>query len=60
MTQFKGFETEKEAKEESKENGGMVCGKESKTKAKREYYQMAVSFGGLNEDKYPWCVQWSV
>ncbi len=58
MTRFQGFETKEEAKAFQKKNGGMLCGKESKIKQNREYWQMAVNFGGMNE-KYVWCVQWN-
>jgi hypothetical protein len=60
MTQFKGFETEEEAKKFSKVHGGVVCGKESKQKYKREDWNLAVVCGGLDAEKYPWCVQWNL
>jgi hypothetical protein len=58
MTRFQGFETKEEAKAFQKKNGGILCGKESRIKQDREYWQMAVNFGGMNE-KYVWCVQWN-
>jgi hypothetical protein len=59
MTKFQGFATLEEAKEYQKKNGGLLCGKESKTKLGKEYYNQTVIFGGLDEIKYPWALQWS-
>lgn len=63
MTEFKGFKTEAEAKAFRKENGGgQIVTKYTKTGRKsstHDYYMQAVIFGGLNEDKYPYCVLWN-
>ena len=60
MIAFKGFEKLEDAKKFKKENKkGMICGKESKTKSDRNHYSEIVLFGGLNEEKYPWCVKWN-
>lgn len=63
MTQFKGFETEEQAKKFKKEHGGMLCTKYTKTgrkSASYEDYMFAVRLGGLDENKYPYCVQWNI
>ena len=61
MTKFKGFVTKEEALRYKKENGGMLCTKYKKNGAKHPTYtdyMFAVKFGGLDENKYPYCLQW--
>ena len=65
MTQFKGFETETEAKAFVKEHGGYLTWEERTPKRKQlttrgQEYMMAVDFGSLNKEKYPYCVQWNI
>ena len=62
MTGFKGFRTEEEAKKFKKEHGGQICTRYTKTGRKsstHDYYMQAVWFGGLDAEKYPYCVQWN-
>ena len=62
MTGFKGFATEAEAKEFCKTHGGLLTKKYTKSGRKSSTYtdyMYAVHLGGLNEDKYPYCVQWN-
>ena len=63
MVQFKGFETEKEAKEFQKNHRGILTKKLTKTGRKSHTYtdyMYAVKLGGLDEKKYPYCVQWNI
>ena len=59
MTHYQGFKTKAEAQKFRKEHGGRLCGKESKNKDDRSYWEMACLFGGMDAMKYPWCVQWN-
>ena len=62
MTKFKGFTTKEEAKKFVKEHGGLLCYCKNSVD-KRGYkvsdYMNAVVFGGLDSDKYSYCVQWN-
>jgi len=63
MTQFKGFETKQEAQTFARQHGGYICWEERTPKTKKltnrgRYYTMAVTLGGLDQKKYPYCVQW--
>lgn len=58
MVKFKGFETKAEAIAYKKKHGGMLCHKEKYSRSKRDY-DLAVMFGGLDEKKYPYCLQWN-
>lgn len=65
MTQFKGFETKEKAEQFIKKNGrGLlttrVLTKTGRKPATYKDYYFAVYCGGLNEKKYPYCVQWNV
>ncbi len=61
MIGFKGFKTEAEAKKFQREHGGILTkaftssGRKSST---YRDYMFAVKLGGLDADKYPFCVQW--
>lgn len=62
MTQFLGFETKSKAEEFVKTNGGFLTFEERTPKRKQLThrgleYMYAVNFGGLDKDKYPYCVQ---
>lgn len=63
MTRFQGFETKEEAKAFVKEHGGYLTSRVLTPKGNkpRSYddYMLAVWCGGLNEEKYPYCVQWN-
>ena len=65
MTHFKGFGTMEEAKAFRKENGrGYICWEERTAKRKNltergKDYIMAVNYGGLDKERYPYCVQWN-
>lgn len=62
MTGFKGFKTEAEAKEFQKKHGGILTKAYTKTGRKSQSYRdymFAVKLGGLDENKYPYCVQWN-
>lgn len=63
MIQFKGFETKAEAESFIKSNGGILTTRvltpTGREPASYHDYKLAVICGGLNEDKYPYCVQWS-
>ena len=63
MTRFKGFETKEEAKAFIKKNGGMLTTRiltpSGRKPASYKDYRLSVIFGGLNEEKYPYCVQWN-
>lgn len=63
MTGFKGFETKEQAKAFQREHGGYVCWEERTPKrgqltARGQEYLYAVHLGGLDKEKYPYCVQW--
>lgn len=65
MVQFKGFETKEEAKAFVRKNGGYLTFEERTPKRKQltqrgKEYMMAVDFGGLNKEKFPYCVQWNI
>lgn len=63
MTQFQGFETKEEAKKFVKEHGGLLTTRVLTPKGRKpatyKDYMLAVAFGGLNSEKYPYCVQWN-
>lgn len=63
MVRFQGFETKEDAKKYVKEHGGLLTTRVltpsgRKPSTYKDYY-LAVWFGGLNEAKYPYCVQWN-
>lgn len=65
MTGFKGFETKEQAKAWVKEHGGYLCWEERTPKRNQltvrgQDYMFAVTMGGLNREKYPYCVQWTL
>lgn len=65
MTQFKGFKTEKQAKAFVRKHGGYLTFEERTPKRQQltsrgRDYMMAVNFGGLNKELYPYCVQWNM
>ena len=65
MTQFKGFKTKAQAQAFVKKNGGYLTFEERTPKRKQltargKDYMLAVNFGGLDKDKYPYCVQWNI
>ncbi len=66
MVQFKGFETIEEAKTFRKENGGGLICWEERTPKRKELtskgmaYMDCVKLGGLDPEKYPYCVQWTI
>lgn len=63
MTGFKGFKTKEEALAFKKEHGGYLCyrydrcGHRSPT---ARDYDFAVYLGGLDAEKYPYCVEWHI
>lgn len=62
MTKFKGFKTKEEAKAYQKEHGGYLCYRYNKNGRKSPTardYDFAVYLGGLDADKYPYCLQWA-
>lgn len=62
MTGFKGFKTEAEAKAFQKTHGGILTKAFTKSGRKSSTYtdyMFAVKLGGLDEKKYPYCVQWN-
>lgn len=63
MTQFKGFKTKAEAQAFIKSQGyGCLSYLKSDTEKRSRYpedYKCAVAFGGLDKEKYPYCVQWN-
>jgi hypothetical protein len=65
MTWFKGFETKEQAKKFIKDKGrGYLTFEEYTPKTKRlttrgKEYMMAVEYGGLNKELFPYCVQWN-
>lgn len=64
MVQFQGFKTKEEAKKFQKENGkGFLTYAYTKSGRKSSTYtdyMFAVNLGGLNAEKYPYCVQWNI
>lgn len=63
MTRFQGFKTKAEADKFCKEHGGFMCWEERTPKRKQltqrgKDYMDAVIFGGLDKDRFPYCVQW--
>lgn len=63
MTGFKGFETKEQAKAFQKEHGGILTTRiptaSGRQPASYRDYMFAVCCGGLNQEKYPYCVQWN-
>ena len=62
MTEFRGFKTKEEAKAYQKEHGGYLTyqyTKNGRKSASHDDYMLAVWFGGLDAEKYPYCLQWS-
>lgn len=64
MTRFQGFETKEGAKKFIKEQGYGLLTTRILTPSGRKPrtwndYHLAVWFGGLDEKKYPYCVQWN-
>lgn len=63
MTRFQGFTTKEEAKAFIKKNGGLlttcVLTPSGRKPSTYKDYMLAVNFGGLNKEKYPYCVQWN-
>lgn len=65
MTQFQGFATKEEAKKFQRKNGGMLTFEERTPKTQKltgrgRDYMFAVNLGGLDKEKYQYCVQWNV
>lgn len=64
MTRFKGFETKEAAVKHQKEHGGMLCysgqpnANGRKCSVNKQDYEFAVHCGGLDREKYPYCLQW--
>lgn len=64
MVNFKGFETKEKAQRFIKKNGGFLTYDKRSAKTNKPTgvgvdYGYAVRFGGLNAEKYPYCVQWN-
>ena len=59
MTRYQGFATKEEALAYQKEHGGRLCHAEKYSRTKQDYL-FAVHLGGLNQEKYPYCLQWSI
>ena len=63
MVQFKGFKTKEDAKRFMKEHGGMLTTRELTPSGRKpssyKDYMFAVNLGGLDQKKYPYCVQWN-
>ena len=63
MTGFKGFETKEEAQSFIRKNGGMLTTRvltpSGRKPASIKDYYLAVWYGGLDADKYPYCVLWN-
>ena len=63
MTRFQGFKTKEEAVKFQKQHGGLLTYDKRTKKGKVTGcgidYGFAVHLGGLNPDKYPYCVQWN-
>lgn len=65
MTQFKGFATKEEAKEFLKTHRGMLTYDKRTKKTNKPTgvgidYGYAVHLGGLDPERFPYCVQWNV
>lgn len=63
MIRFKGFETKEAAQKFIKEHGGVLTYAYTPNGNKSMSYQdymLAVTLGGLDEKRYPFCVQWNV
>lgn len=65
MTQFKGFGTRTQAEKFIKEHGGYLTYEERTPKrhiltTRGKDYMLAVEYGGLNKELYPYCVQWRI
>lgn len=62
MTEFRGFKTKEEAKAYQKEHGGYLTYRYTQSGRKSPTfrgYEFAVHLGGLDAEKYPYCLQWS-
>jgi len=62
LTHFQGFATKKEATDFQKERGGGLLCYADDGNGKSRYkddYNLAVTCGGLNREKFPFCVQWN-
>lgn len=63
MVGFRGFATKEEAKAFQKEHGGLLTTRiltpSGRKPSTYRDYMFAVHLGGLNEEKYPYCVQWN-
>lgn len=65
MTGFQGFRTKEEAQKFAKTYGGYITWEERTPKrqaltSRGVEYMYAVQFGGLDKNKYPYCVQWNI
>jgi hypothetical protein len=63
MTHFQGFENKKDAQEFVKNHGGKLTTRELTPKGRKSMtyndYMQAVYCGGLDKEKYPYCVLWN-
>lgn len=64
MTRFQGFATKEEAKQFVRKHGGFLCWEERTPKRKQltnrgRDYMDAVVYGGLDKERFPYCVQWN-
>ena len=64
MTRFQGFATKEEAQKYTRKHGGYLCWEERTPKTKKltargRDYMYAVCLGGLDKEKFPYCVQWN-
>ena len=62
MTLFRGFKTKEEALAFKKKHGGYLCymyNKNGRKSTTQRDYLFAVHMGGLDAEKYPYCLQWS-
>lgn len=64
MTRFQGFKTKDEAVAFQKKHGGLLCYDKRTPKTNRPTgvgidYGYAVHLGGLDPEKYPFCLQWN-
>lgn len=64
MTKFQGFKTLEEAKAYQKQHGGYLCFDKRTKKTNKPTgcgidYGYAVHLGGLDPEKYPYCLQWN-
>ena len=62
MVKFLGFETKKEAMEYRKKHGGYLTYAYTESGRKSSSYtdyMYAVNLGGLNKEKYKYCLQWN-